>query len=100
VQRRGSSTAPIVVNGRTITLRARTWTVPLSFGDTQMWFVHARPDHVEVLEADGRHRTLRVHDVTYTTRLAVLAGSALAIAAARARRRRAASDAVAARRPS
>jgi hypothetical protein len=88
VQRRGSSTAPIVVNGRTITLRARTWTVPLRFGDVQMWFVHARPDHVEVLEPDGRHRTLRVHDLTYTTRLAVFAGWVLAIAAARVRRGR------------
>jgi hypothetical protein len=87
VHRRGSSTAPIVVNGRTITLRARTWTVPLTFGDLQVWFVHARPDHVEVLEPDGRHRTLRVRDVTYTTRVAVLAGWALAIVAARVRRR-------------
>jgi hypothetical protein len=87
VERRGSSTAPIVVNGRTITLRARTWVVPLSFGDMHMWYVHARPDHVEVLEPDGRHRTLRVHDFTFTTRVAVIAGSAVAIAAARFRRR-------------
>ncbi len=87
VQRHGSSTAPIVVNGRTITLRSRTWTVPLRFGDAHLSFVHACPDHVEVLEPDGRHRTLRVHDVTFTTRLAVVAGSALIIAAARWRRR-------------
>jgi hypothetical protein len=87
VERRGSSTAPIVVNGRTITLRAHAWTLPLSFGDTHLWFVHAAPDHVEVLEPDGRHRTLRVHDVMYATRVAVLAGSALAIAATRWRHR-------------
>jgi hypothetical protein len=87
VQRHGSSTAPIVVNGRTITMRTRSWAVPLRFGDVHLWLVHACPDHVEVLEADGRHRTLRMHDVTYATRVAVFAGSALAIAAARARRR-------------
>jgi hypothetical protein len=88
VHRNGSSTGPIVVGGRTITMRARTWAVPLDLGDLHFWFVHARPDHVEVLEPDGRHRTLRVHDVTYATRLAVTIGSVACVIATRLRRRR------------
>jgi hypothetical protein len=87
LQRNGSSTRPIVVGGRTITMRARTWAVPLRVGDMHLWFVHARPDHVEVLEPDGRHRTMRVHDVTYATRLAVTIGSVACVIAARLRRR-------------
>jgi hypothetical protein len=88
LHRSGSSTAPIVVGGRTITLRARTWAVPVRLGDARLWFVHAGPDHVEVLEPDGRHRTLRVHDVTYTARLAVTIGSAACVIATRLRRRK------------
>jgi hypothetical protein len=88
LQRTGSSTAPIVVNGRTITLRARTWSVPVRFGDVQLCFVHARPDHVEVLEPDGRHRTIRVRDYTYGTRVALVGGSVACVLAARMRRKR------------
>jgi hypothetical protein len=87
LQKSGSSTAPIVVSGRTITMRARTWTVPVHLGDVHLWFVHARPDHVEVLEPDGRHRTLRVHDVTYATRLGVTIGSVVCVIATRLHRR-------------
>jgi hypothetical protein len=87
VERTGSSTAPIVVNGRTITLRARTFAVPVHIGDVHLWFVRARPDHVEILEPDGRHHTMRVHDVTNATRLAVAAGSFVCVIAARLRRR-------------
>ena len=88
LQRSASSTAPIVVNGRTITMRAHSWTVPVRLGNAQLWFVHARPDHVEILEADGRHHTVRVHDVTFTTRLAIAAASVVGVAAARRRRQR------------
>jgi hypothetical protein len=88
----GSSTAPIVVSGRTITLRAQTWALPVKFGDMQMWLVHARPHHVEVLEPDGRHHTMRVRDVTFGTRLAIAAASAIGVAAARHRRHRKRSD--------
>jgi len=87
LQRHGSSTAPIVVGGRTVTLRSHTSTLPVHIGGLRLWWVHARPDHVEVLEPDGRHHTLRVHDVTYTTRVAVMIGS-LACAALLRRRRR------------
>jgi hypothetical protein len=83
----GSSTAPIVVGGRTITLRAQTRTLPVRFGDMHLWFVHARPHHVEVLEPDGRHHTLRVRDVTFGTRLAIAAASLAGVAAARRRHR-------------
>jgi hypothetical protein len=83
----GSSTAPIVVGGRTITLRAQTWALPVRLGDVQLWFVHARPHHVEVLEPDGRHHTLRVRDLTFGTRLAIAAASLAGVVAARRRHR-------------
>ncbi|MDQ1520712.1 MAG: hypothetical protein QOI55_1785 [Actinomycetota bacterium] len=87
VERTGSSTAPIVVDGRTVTMRARTWAVPVHLGDLHLWFARSRPDHVEILETDGRHRTMRVHDVTHATRLAVTVGSLSCVIAARLRRR-------------
>jgi hypothetical protein len=87
VHRSGSSTTPIVVNGRTITMRARTWSVPVHLGPAHLWLVHAGPDHVEVLEPDGRHHTLRVHDVTFLARAAISAASIAGVTAARWRRR-------------
>jgi hypothetical protein len=88
VQRSATSTAPIVVHGRTVTLRARTYTVPVRLGDVQLWWVHARPDHVEVLEPDGRHHTMRVRDVTFAARLAIGVASFAGVVAARRRRAR------------
>jgi hypothetical protein len=87
VHRTGSSTAPIVVDGRTITMRARTWSVPVRLGDLHVWVAHAGPDHVEVLEPDGRHHTMRVRDVTFLARAAIWAASVACVAAARRRRR-------------
>jgi hypothetical protein len=81
VRRSGSSTAPIVVDERVITMRARTTAVPFQFGDSRGFFVRARPDHVEVLEPDGRHLSVRVHDVTENACYAIaFAAFALAIA--------------------
>jgi hypothetical protein len=88
VQRNETSTAPIVVGGRTVTLRARSWMVPIRLGDVQLWWGRTRPDHVEILEADGRHHTLRVRDVDYGTRFAVMAGSLACAMVMRARKSR------------
>jgi hypothetical protein len=89
VRRSGSSTAPIVVNDRVITLRARTTTVPFQIGDTRAFYSRVRPDHVEVLEPDGRHLTVRLHDVTENACYAVAFVSLLFVVACRAYRRRA-----------
>jgi hypothetical protein len=89
VRRSGSSTAPIVVNDRVITLRARTTTVPLQIGDSRAFYTRVRPDHVEVLEPDGRHVTVRVHDVTENACYAVAFISFVFAIAVRAHRRRA-----------
>jgi hypothetical protein len=87
VHRSGTSTAPIVVNGRVITMRARTWSVPVRLGDFQLWLVHDGPDHVEVLEPDGRHHTLPVRDFTFLARAVISAASIACVAIARRRRR-------------
>jgi hypothetical protein len=83
LRRARSSTAPIVVGGRTVTMHASTWSLSLRVGDTDLLFVHAQPDHVEVLEGDGRHHTVRVHDVTLAARAAISLASMAAIAITR-----------------
>ncbi|MCU1426558.1 MAG: hypothetical protein JWL83_558 [Actinomycetia bacterium] len=88
--RSGSSTAPIVVGERIVTLRSRTTSVPFQFGEVTAVVARARPHHVEVLEPDGRHLTIRVRDVTFGARLAVTIASATAVIAARVCRRAAA----------
>jgi hypothetical protein len=81
----------MVVDGRTVTLHSSTWSLPVRVGDAQVQFVHAQPDRVEVLEADGRHHSRRVHDVTYVARVALGIASIVIIAlGARVRRRNAA----------
>jgi hypothetical protein len=57
----------------------------MRIGDAQLILVHAQPDHVEVLDPDGRHHTVRVHDVTYAARAAIGVASMAVIALVRAR---------------
>jgi hypothetical protein len=52
-------------------------------GDVALHVTRLRPDHVEVLEADGRHHTVRVPDLTFAARLAISAASVVAVALAR-----------------
>jgi hypothetical protein len=92
--RSGSSTAPIVVGERIITMRSRTTSVPFQFGDVTAVVARARPHHVEVLEPDGRHLTIRVRDVTFGARLAVAVASATVVVAGRMRRHAAAKQRV------
>jgi hypothetical protein len=77
------------VNDRVITLRARSTTVPFRIGDTRAFYSRVRPDHVEVLEPDGRHLTVRVYDVTDNACYTVAFVSFLFVVACRAYRRRA-----------
>ena len=61
--------------------------LPLQFGDTQCFVARARPEHVEVLERDGRHVTIRVRDITFTARCAITATALVLATALRVQRR-------------
>jgi hypothetical protein len=87
VERRTASTAPIAVGDRTITLRSCTTTVRVPVGRTTIVMVHARPDHVEALDGDGRRTTRRVHDWVFTIRMLAAAAVAGAVMARRRRQR-------------
>jgi hypothetical protein len=88
VTRAGSSTAPIVVGTHTVTMRSRTTALCVGAGSTTMFLVHARPDQVGVLDADGRHVTHRVHDWDFRARVAVASAVAAYAVLTRNRRRR------------
>jgi hypothetical protein len=81
--RSGSSTAPVVIDGRVVTLRARTTSLPMKFGETRVVLSRACPDHVEVLDSDGQHETIRVHDYNFWARAVIFGGSAIAVVASR-----------------
>jgi hypothetical protein len=89
VRRRDTSTAPIVAADRIVTLRARTLTVPVSVGTVNLWYVHARPTLVEVIDANGGHATKRIPDITFATRVAALALPFVCAVFTRRQRRRA-----------
>ena len=63
VQRGASSIGPVAVDGRTITLVARTRAVRVGKGTWGSIHMRARPDHVEVLDRDGRHHVVRIPDI-------------------------------------
>jgi hypothetical protein len=88
LRRSGSSTTPMVVDGRVITLRARTLTLPIGSRVGGLTYVRVRPDHVEILERDGRHVTIPVHDIEYAARVGLALATAAIIVTARIRRRR------------
>jgi hypothetical protein len=92
VQRSESTIGPVAVDGRTITLVAKTRAVHLRgrVGDAQSpWALHvwARPAHVEVLDEDGRRHVVRIHDIERAVMMAVVVGAAGYILGIRALRR-------------
>jgi hypothetical protein len=87
VQRSETTVGPVAVDGRTITLVAKTRAVhfPGRVGDAlHVW---ARPAHVEVLDEDGRRHVVRIHDVERAVMMAVVLGAAGYILGIRALRR-------------
>jgi hypothetical protein len=88
VRRRESSVGPLALDGRTITLVARTTAVNVG----RPWgalHVRARPVHVEVLDGEGHRQVVRVHDVEQTLVVAItLAGLVAAIGLRSIRNRR------------
>jgi hypothetical protein len=63
VQQGESTFGPVAVDGRTITLVARTRAVRLGRRGAGALGLRARPTHVEVLEADGRRQVVRIRDI-------------------------------------
>jgi len=63
VQRSETTVGPVAVDGRTITLVARTRAVRVGNGNYGAVHVRARPTHVEVLDEDGRRSVVRIRDV-------------------------------------
>ncbi|HVJ98619.1 MAG TPA: hypothetical protein VNC41_17455 [Acidimicrobiia bacterium] len=79
VQRGETTVGPVAINGRTLTLVARTRAVHIGSDDHGALHVQARPDHVEVLDADGRREIVRIRNVE-TPLLIAIAISGLACA--------------------
>jgi hypothetical protein len=75
LRRRETTVGPVALDGRTITLVARTTAVHLgahlpaahSPGGRSpgAFYVRARPAHVEVLDGDGHRQVIPVRDVEY-----------------------------------
>ena len=63
VQRGETTVGPVAVDGRTITLVARTSGIRVRGGPLAALGVRARPTHVEVLDAQGRRQVVRIRDV-------------------------------------
>ena len=80
---------PVAIDGRTITLVARTRALHLGNDERGALHVRSRPSHVEILDADGRREVVRVRDTEAVLIAAVaLAGLACAGAARLVKMRR------------
>ncbi|HTL85220.1 MAG TPA: hypothetical protein VL856_08565 [Acidimicrobiia bacterium] len=89
LQRRETTVGPVAVDGRTITLVAKTRALRVGGPAAGAMHVRARPDHVEVLDEDGRRQVFRIHDVETTlvrTIVAVSIGCAIGLRALRRRK--------------
>lgn len=73
MQRGETTIGPVAVDGRTITLVARTSGVHVGGGPLAALGVRARPTHVEVLDAHGRRQVVRIRDVETTLIAAIVA---------------------------
>ena len=63
LQRGETSVGPVAVDGRTITLVARTTAVHIGSDERGALHLRSRPVHVEVLDADGRRHIVRIRDI-------------------------------------
>jgi hypothetical protein len=85
VRKTETTIGPVAVDGQTITLVARTRAIRIGNRGFGALGVRARPTHVEILDADGRHQVVRIRDVEFGVLAAialtgtgyVLAGQAL-----------------------
>lgn len=88
VQRYESTTGPVVVDGRTIALVARTRALQLRAPFAGWFHVRARPAHVEVLDGDGSRHVVPIRDVQRIANRAIVAAAAAGIVGLRAWRRK------------
>ncbi len=88
VQRGEATVGPVAVNGRTLTLVARTRAVHIGSDAHGALHVQARPTHVEVLERDGRREVVRIRNVETPILLAIAVGGVACASVVRALARR------------
>jgi len=81
-----STTGPVVVDGRTIALVAKTRALSLGRTSGSLFHVRSRPAHVEVLDGDGRRRVLPIRDVQRLVMSAIVAVTVAGVVLRRARR--------------
>jgi len=88
VQRGDTTVGPVAIDGRTITLVARTRAVHIGGdgrGAVRIW---SRPVHVEVLDAEGRREIVRIRDAQRTVVVSIALSAIGAAVAARVLRSR------------
>ena len=88
VQRGESTVGPVAVDGRTITLVARTHGFHVGRRRFGALGLRARPTHIEILDEEGRHQVVRIRDVESTAMVAIILAGAGYVLAVRALRRR------------
>ena len=86
LQRFESTTGPVAVGGRTITLVARTHAVEIARPGLGLFAVRSRPAHVEVLDDAGNRRTVPVRDVQRILTTAIMVGTVACLFGIRSRR--------------
>jgi hypothetical protein len=88
VQRGETTVGPVAIDGRTITLHARTRGVHVGGDERGALHVRARPSHVEVLDEHGRRHVVRIRDLEFTLMTAIVVGGFACACLARAVTRR------------
>jgi hypothetical protein len=89
LQRGETTVGPVAVDGRTITMVARTRALHLGGAGRGALHVRARPVHVEVLDGDGRREVVRIHDLERALMAAIgVAGAVLVLGVRAARKTR------------
>jgi len=84
-----TTSGPVVVEGQTLALVAKTRAISVG-GPAFSWFhVRSRPAHVEVLDADGRRQVVPIRDVQRVVTGTIVAAAAACVIANRIARRRA-----------
>lgn len=82
-----STTGPVVVDGQTIALVAKTRAIEVGGPTLSFFHVHSRPAHVEILDRGGDRRVVRVRDVQRMVTGAIVAATAVCVVGTRMRRR-------------
>ena len=88
VQRGETTVGPVAINGRTLTLVARTRAVHIGNDAHGALHVQARPTHVEVLDGEGRREVVRIRNVETPILIAIAIGGLACASIVRAVARR------------